>query len=260
MEAGRYIYGIWGKNKYPDVTINSKKLFHVTGSRTKIESDIELTRLSPFTPKNTTVYCFGKENFDYLENKGFNCKLIDSRPYIWDMNKEWWRHKLEIIKCGLEEKCPLIYLDWDCIAVRKIPDNIWEMLAKKERIQTPLKVYTQKRATWREASHRVIVEGCFMYFRENVASDIIKTWDELPDKWLDETVVAKYIDDINGGWKGEKDYCEKYEPYFQIPGAHRFYLTDYREPKYFFQHIKCKFVPKIVAQLKGGTKWEQIFK
>jgi hypothetical protein len=259
--TGTYVYGIWGQNKYEDVNINSKKMFHITGSRTKIESDIALTKLSPFTPKNSVVYCFGKENLKYLEDKGFNCKLIDNRPYVWDMNNEWWRHKLEVIKCGLEEKCPMIYLDWDCMAVRKIPDNIWSEMSKKSHIQTPLKVYTQKRAYWRKDNHRIIVEGAFTYFREDISKELIKTWENSADKWLDETILAKYIDDINGGWKGIKDYCEKYDPFFQIPGDHRVYVDDYREKKYFFQHIPCKYVSRILFQIKNkGYKWESIFK
>jgi hypothetical protein len=257
-DQGRYILGIWGQYEYSEFAKTSKRCFYASGSRTKIESDIALTKLSPFTPKNITVYCFGEDNLNYLEDQGFNCKLIEKKPYIWDMEREWWRHKIEIIKCGLDEKLPLIYLDWDCIAIRKIPDNIWEVLSKKAIIQTPLKIYRQPRAYWRSADRRTIVEGCFMYFRENVANDIIKAWDELADKYLDETVVAKYIDEINGGWKGEKDYCEKYEPSFQIPGAHRTQSKNL-DPYIFFQHIKYKFVAGTLKLLNGGKKWQEIF-
>ena len=221
-------------------------------------NDVSLSKLSPYSPKNITVYCFGEENFKYISDQGFECKLIEKHPYIWNMETEWWRHKIEVIKCGLDDGVPAIYLDWDCIATKKIPDDIWDKLSQKSFIQSHLKIYRQPRAYWRPVNKKFIVEGCFMYFGKNVANDIIKIWDKSSDKYLDETVVAKYIDEINGGWKGEKDYCSKYEPYFQIPGAHRFHSSN-RDPYIFFMHIKVKYVGGTLNLLKKGKKWEEIF-
>jgi hypothetical protein len=54
---GRYILGIWGKHKYSEISSTSKRAFFGSFSRTKMEGDVALAKLSPYTPKNITVYC-----------------------------------------------------------------------------------------------------------------------------------------------------------------------------------------------------------
>ena len=64
-------------------------------------------------------------------------------------------------------------------------------------------------------ANRTVVAATFLYMRgQEVIDGIIKTWEDMGGPFLEEPVLMKYIDDINGGWKGYMDYAEKYEPLY----------------------------------------------
>ena len=117
-----FIRGLWG------IYDNTKKCFE---RRKKIDNDIKIVLSNPYT-KDFMTYVFGEDNYKYLVDKGLKCKLIDKKPIVWDMEKEQFRHKLEIFKCGMEDFDEIVFLDWDCLPVKEINKNFWETLRNKK--------------------------------------------------------------------------------------------------------------------------------
>ena len=184
--------------------------------RTKIDNDILLVKQNKFqTPFRT--YVFGEDNFKYLEDEGFDVKLVDKRPIVWDMDTQAFRHKLEAFKCGLEDYNEIVFLDWDCIQIKETPENFWETLRKKEKIQAILRMYKRKKLGWRTEDQRKIPCASFVYINGKQTSlDLIKAWEDIGCTWSEERAIAKYTDDLSGGWKNVDYYLSRFEPDFFV--------------------------------------------
>lgn len=201
-----FVRGIWG-------CYNIKTDNKLYTRKSKVDKDIKLSLLNPYEPKYK-VYIFGSENFKSMTDLGYDCVLLDKKPFVWDMEKEQYRHKLEIWRAGSMDFDEIVFADWDCIPLHKIPDNFWEIFGKGEKIQASIFQYRQSRCNFRPGDTRKVSSAAFVYIRgEDVSNGIIKTWEDIGKPLKEEYALSKYIDDLSCGWKGI-EYYKKYEPIF----------------------------------------------
>ena len=200
----------------------------------KVDKDIQRVLESEFEPEFTT-YVFGIDNYRYFKNElGMKrLVLVDSKSTLWDLETEMYRHKLEVFKCAMSMNDEIVYLDWDCVATKSIPDNFWEEIRKKDSFQANLFQYRTKKCIWRETDPRKVTNGGFIYIgNKSIPQKFIENWDSFKERnekikskrslkfreqcltFDDEPAMSKYVDDCMGGWKGMEEYWEKFEPEF----------------------------------------------
>jgi hypothetical protein len=191
----------------------------------------------------TTTFVYGRDNFKVLSDNGFQCELVDERPLIWE-GTCMWRHKLEAMRLAMQVYKRIVYLDFDCVAVRPIPDDFWHIAEKKAPIQASLIGYKRQGAAWRREDTRKIPNGGFVYIRNAwVPRGLISVWEKRAsnDKcWSDEHVMAEYIDGLMGGWRGCEYYFRNYEPdYFTntTKTAYRLHPSCKKDKEPCFQHF-----------------------
>lgn len=241
-----FVRALWGIYEH-----SGRRFFKRRG---KLDNDIKLAQACPYAEPFRT-YVFGEDNYKFLVDKGFNCKLVDKKPIVWDMNKKQFRHKLEVFKCGMEDYNEIVFLDWDCFPIKPLPDNFWEVLGKKEPIQAILRMYHRRKAYWRGGVDvRKIPCASFVYIRDKeVTLDLIKMWEKLNRPWSEEVVLARYMDERIGGWKGMDKYWEFYEPdFFRLQEARVFPVQKLNEKNQCFRHLNMHGVSKYLKLFNRG--------
>jgi len=182
-----------------------------------------------------TVYVFGKENKDWLDEIGYRTVLVDEKPSLWSLSENMYRHKLEVFARATEDFDEYAFLDWDCVPVGDI-SNAWIDLNKKDSFQANLFQYRTKKCLWRKEDTRKTCNGGFVYVRDKeIPIKMIKNYDSfsnmlekkkeirkskgldlrLREKSLlfdDEPSMSKYVDDYCGGWPGVDYYWNNFEP------------------------------------------------
>jgi hypothetical protein len=204
----RALYGIFDKSN------------RILAQRYQITKDIDTLktcekRLNSETP--FVAYVYGEQNYKELTEKGFNCVLFNKEPFQFDLSKHCHRHKLEIIQHAMTNDGydELVFLDWDCIPQRKIPNNFWEELGRGEPFRACLQQYRKTKCPWRNQDRSIVPNGGFVYFRgKDLIQQAVKLWDVVGQPDNEEITYAKLIDEINGGWIGVQKYFEKYEAPF----------------------------------------------
>jgi len=223
-----FIRGIWG-----DITSNGIR-------NGKMRKDIDAIKANPYNNYNDdfVVYVFGREAYKMLTLEDFNCKLIDENPVRYDMEKQLYRHKLDIVYEAMQDYDEIVFLDWDCVPTAPVPDDFWETMRKKAPFQANLFQYRTKKCLWRKEDWRKVCNGGFLYLRDTkIAEDFIGNYQEMSE-WVekqraaresqgkklrfreealifdDEPAITKWVDDDMGGWKGIDEYWDNYEPEF----------------------------------------------
>lgn len=207
-----FIRALWG-----DLSVESRKY---SERRKKMDSDIELVQLNPYAvPFKALV--FGKDNYKYLLSKGVDCVKISDRPYVWDNPETYhqYGHKLYALEYAMRFYDEVIFLDWDCIAVKPLPDNFWDQFHKKHVIQAILRGYKSPKCRWRgKIDSRKRCCASFIYCRDRTIAHIMM------DKWLnyeidkkskqlsEEQIMSLCTDEMIGGWKGKEAYWKNFEP------------------------------------------------
>jgi hypothetical protein len=132
---------------------------------------------NPYTPESK-VYVFGEDNYAMTQELGFDAVLVDKRPIIWDMDTEQFRHKLEVFDRAMEDFDEIVFLDWDTIPVKPIPDNFWDVLGEKDAIQANSIMYRRRKAMWRgRKDSRKLSCAAFVYCRDKkITEGMIDTW------------------------------------------------------------------------------------
>ena len=213
MKRG-FIRAFWGTSdvKYDEGWANPSTRY------ARMENDIKMVMGNKSTVPFTT-YIFGQENYDMAKKLGVKeCVLVNKEPFIYDLQKEFWKHKLDIFQYAMEEDGydEMVYMDWDCLPVKPLFDGFWEQLGQKESIQCNLQFYRRRKCLWRgDTDTRKTCNGGFVYIRDkNIPDGFQKVWEkfEPEHKFWDEVTISKYIDNITGGWKGTEYYWEHYEP------------------------------------------------
>lgn len=247
----RFIRGLWGV-----VGDERGKLYK---RRTKISNDIELIKCSKYQQPFTT-FVFGENNYRFLMDNGFDCVLIDKKPIIWDMEKEQFRHKLEVFKRGSEMFDEVVFLDWDTYPIQPFPDDFWDNVARKSNIQATLRTYRRKGAYKRKNHNNKLPCASFVYLKdENTASDIIDVWEKMGRPWSEERAMAFYMDSLMGGDFSMEKYEELFEPdYFYLnecqPFKKYFGENYYKDKPRIFRHLNKNQVNKILKN-KLNYEW-----
>jgi hypothetical protein len=206
----------------------------------KMRKDINAIKSNEYCSiKDFKVYVFGENNYNILLSEGFDCKLVSKNPVEYDMETQLYRHKLDIILKACRDYDEIVFLDWDCVPVRILPNDFWDVMREKAPFQANLFQYrTKKCFLWRNLETRKVCNGGFLYLRDiKIAEQFIKNYDELFD-WVekqrelrlkegkelrfrekalifdDEPAITKWVDDDMDGWKGIDYYWEHYEPDF----------------------------------------------
>lgn len=192
-----------------------------SGRRSKMDEEILLALDNPYNPE-IQVYVYGSENYDCLlslgvENKGCKVKLLNENPWLYDPQKAFWKHKLDILDYAMHEDGydEIIYLDWDCVPIKPIFPDIWERLHKKTAIQANLMMYRRRKCLWRDNDWRKTSNGGFLYIgNREITKKLLATWESLPPEmqFWDEICISKLTDDILGGWKNVSTYWNYFEP------------------------------------------------
>lgn len=202
--------------------------------REKVSRDIERCLKSNYSHE-FRVYVFGKDNASICEKFGLDYVMVNDDPVLWDLDLEFYRHKLEALRFASYDYDEFVYLDWDCYPIAKL-ENPWESLGKKEIVQANLFQYRTKKCLWRDSDMRKVCNGGFLYIRgRSIPGEIIRVWDNfrakveeirktrnkrgldlrLREKCLsfdDEPAISKYVDEIFGGWVGLDRYYDLFEP------------------------------------------------
>ncbi len=201
------IRGLWGIYD---------KSHRITNRRYRMDKDMNNIRKNKFN-EPFVVYVFGEENYKHAVGNGFDCILIDKKPFRFDLVKYQYRHKLEILKYAMEEDGydQLLYMDWDCIPAKRLPDNYWDVFGQKEVFQACLQMYHRRKAHWRKTELRKVPNGGFIYIRDNtIPQQAIDLWVETGSQDNDEPAWAKLTDQMSGGWQGIDKYWELFEAPF----------------------------------------------
>ena len=84
-----------------------------------------------------------------------------------------------------------------------------------------LKKCSRQWSYWRETreARKFTPGGGFIYVRglEN-ADRLVEAWNGIRNKSNDEWAIAKVTDEMSGGWRGERFYCENFEPWCATTG------------------------------------------
>lgn len=203
-----FIRGLWG------IYDKSHRLLN---RRYSVDNDINNIINCKFN-EPFIAYVVGRENYNTLISKdiekfGHTCKCIHEEPFMFDLIKFQYRHKMEIIKYAMEvdDYDEVVYLDWDCIPQKKLLPTFWEDMKKRADFQACLQIYRAVKCPWRKEAKRQVPNGGFMYFGDKKIPAIgIKFW-EGHQQDNDEPAWALMIDDWMGGWKGQEAYWNKYE-------------------------------------------------
>jgi len=227
--------------------------------RTKIDNDINLCLHNKYQ-EPFTVYVFGEDNYKYLVDCGFKCKMLDKRPIVWDLDKQQFRHKFEVFKHAAEDFDEFVFTDWDMMFVNPLPKDFWEKMYEKEDIQAIMRIYKQRIMwQWRTESQRLCSCGSFIYIRrKEIANELINYWEKMGAGWGEEVVIAKYIDDKMGGKLDLEEYWRRFEPdYFKLQPI---YSEDKMKTKIdIIQHFNARGVSWCLKRL-GSLNWTQVEK
>lgn len=251
-EKRKFIRSLWGVHEHL-----GRKLYK---RRTKIDKDIKLILRCKYN-KPFVTYVFGKDNYNFLKDNGFDCVLVDSRPIVWDIEKEAFRHKLEAFKCGMEQYDEVVFLDWDTFPVKPLPDNFWDIMKCKESFQAILRMYKRRKAFWRKnGGQRAIPCASFVYFREKqITQNLISLWEQHGRPWSEEVIMARFVDKTMGNWSGIKDGVVRYEKlfepdFFYLPESQPMKLIDdnyYIKKNIIFRHFNKR---QVQYYLRKGKK------
>lgn len=250
MKRG-FIRALWGVYDHQERRMYKRRAVQ--------DNNIALIKLNPMA-QPFTCYTFGEDNHKFLIDQGIDSSLVDKKPIIWDMETKQFRHKLEVLKCGLQDYDEVVFLDWDCMAIRPLPKDMWESLAEKEPIQAILRMYHRRKAMWRKREARQIPEASWVYIREKgIGDDLIQLWSEMGEPWSEELVIAKYIDNQMGGWKGREEYWKRFEPYVYTWANTRICSPELIAQKPVFAHFAPNKVISILKWIKqSGKKPEEV--
>ena len=145
------------------------------------------------------------------------------------------------------------YLDFDCVAIKAIPNNFWQKLREKGPLQAIIRHYVRKKAMWRgTVDVRKIPCASFVYINsKKVTEELIRIWEELEKPWSEEVVLAKYLDNLSEGWKGVDYYVEHYEPdFFSLPREQGWMSDKIKWKNIIFKHFNEREVDSFLKSNK----------
>jgi hypothetical protein len=104
---------------------------------------------------NEIVYIWGIDNFNYISNLGFDCKLVSDEPYDYSIasNHTLWDyrsliHKLKCIDMAVKDYGEIVFVDWDCRKLKDLDSEFYEILSNGNELQVPLYAYPKPALKW----------------------------------------------------------------------------------------------------------------
>ena len=239
MSDVKFIRGLWGDSE--------KVREYIDGAG---EVDAKLM------PK---VYVFGDDNYKYLSGLGKDCELLNSDPsiYIDDC-----RCKLAVIEKAVSEYGEIVFVDWH---IRLNEGNTFDIndLRKGSPVKAALRMYKQKKCTWRPDEQRKIPASDFLYIKGNrTVKELIELWGLMERPTSLEQVLMKYIDHLTGRWRGSDYYKQYFEiPFFAMSWEKELYGTVKQNPAFIslkdVYDVKAK---EIVAERKRKQEDKTVVK
>lgn len=254
-----FVRALWGIHK-------GLEKYYV--NRTKIDDEIELLKHCKYN-EPFIAYVFGRDNYNHLEKQAkdipmMKIKLVSEEPVLWDMEKQQFRHKLEVLRLAMLEFDEIVFLDWDTIPIKPLPEDFWDVLAKKDSIQATMVSYHVRGPSapnWREVDRDKTCSASWLYIRDKTIPDkIIKIWEDIGGEWSEERSITKYTDEISGGWQGRQYFYDRFEPKYYIWTSARTTKKHSKEliawKDVIFVHLKWKFTSRFLNGIKNGSLQE----
>lgn len=191
-----------------------------SGSRNRIDKDV--SNVIKNNEENYVTYVMGDKNYQYLKQKGLK-NVIMATNNIWPQGgRGSFINKMVAWKYAMQDYDEIVFLDWDTIQIKPLPDNFWEEFAKKDKIQSPLYKCRRRTSCWRPHVDRLDnkrgCSGCFVYMRDkSIPDELLKLVDDpiikpFSGSYSDETYLNRYVDILTNGWKGKDYYYGHFEP------------------------------------------------
>jgi hypothetical protein len=200
-----FIRALWGILEHQDRRFYKR--------REKITNDVLLQEQWKYQLE-CTVFTWGTFNHRWLKDRGWHSILVSGDPIQWDMDTQQFRHKLEAFRLGCKQFDKCVFLDWDTYLIKPLPADHWKILEEKSCLQATLRMYHRRKAYWRKDSQRQIPCASYVYCSGSAGEDLCHLWEKMNSPWSEELVMAKYIDDMHGGWGGYEVYKPNHEPRF----------------------------------------------
>lgn len=221
--TGTFIYGLWGNAE-------------LTPRRAKILTEIERWASAKLRPEPFEVYVYGEENRDWLAARDIPSMMLDTDPLVdfyqvggapepsGKGQTVWgdcaiWRHKTGFIQAAIDRHRTVIWLDWDTVMVRPLPEDFWQKMRRGRAIQMSLVQYCRRICGWRRDDKRKIPVGSFVYCRDRRIMERVNREYAKERNAVDQTIFAKVLDQMAGGWLG----CDAYQEMGFSPYCHRVY-------------------------------------
>jgi len=204
--------------------------------RSHIDSSIEKT-VNHKEVQEFVTYCFGEYNYKYLVSIGCkNIVLADKNPWIDGEVPYSYLNKIHGWKYAMEDYDEVVFLDWDTVQIKPFPIDFWDVLSQKEKIQAALANNIKSILPWRKyrpnRDGKKAPNGSFVYMRDkSIPSELLKLKDDLEFNKVvnigksvaslsikptiqhnDEVYIARYMDNICGGWEGYDKYLKLFDP------------------------------------------------
>ena len=103
----------------------------------------EIPRI-PLYPEQEIVYCFDYESFWFIQELGYEAKLVKDTKFDGKKGYNKFGRKLQALDLALQEFGEVLLLDWDCFILKPFDKNFYDSL-KEKPIQIPL--YIQHKDT-----------------------------------------------------------------------------------------------------------------
>lgn len=103
----------------------------------------EIPRI-PLYPKQEIVYCFDYESFWFIQELGYEARLVKDTKFDGKKGYNKFGRKLQALDLALQEFGEVLLLDWDCFILKPFDKNFYDSL-KEKPIQIPL--YIQHKDT-----------------------------------------------------------------------------------------------------------------
>jgi hypothetical protein len=194
---------------------------------------------------NDRIYCFGKQNAEFLDGLDVPLEMLDKDPWQtpkltdeieqhgmvrYGANTFW--HKLMILDQALYDFDEVVWIDFDMNRVKpNLPEGFWDKLSSGPTFQAALSVQRSSThgAGWRRWRNRrwliaemslwdgdpkdqlrqarLIPQCAWMYLRgRDIIKEVLEIQARFP-RWMDQQVFAYWLDLHNGrNWMGSHEY------------------------------------------------------
>lgn len=193
--------------------------------RIKVNKDISFAINAPYNFKWIT-YVYGYSNYHQLKLEGLECKLIGEQPRMFPEKSEFG-HKLYAWTKMAEDFDKFIFLDWDVVLTRPLPENFDESL-KDKKLQISCRQYFNPKCRWRKKHSRKTSCASWFYCGDRtIPNQWYQIWEDMKRPWREEICISKWTE--KDGVFDLDYYWENFEPHGDLDYFHLKNETVYKE-------------------------------